>query len=365
MSDRKMIRMNTAHVQLWILKELEGRASTGPGSDSSDSDLASRRTSTASPLSSPTSLFPSGGNSVFGSTPPNADPLISRLGHLNIGQMQSWPNGGTSSSSSNGTIRASSFSQPFSNHGNTSQGINRSFSMASNQTTTSASTTRESFSVFSTLSRASQATSVTSRRTTIHESGTGRGYVSQKPSEPMLVLLLKATGNQGATPSASPFSVVVIQLDEKTAPNYERCSCQSHPDQCDITALERDKGKEDLSARIIEADELETWDLMRLRPSTRQGHAIDASISARQPKPLQRLRRVTLKFPDVRSRYRLSGRPCGCNRTRTTGDLKACLAEGHQGLLGELKQYHKKELRRFEEAQRNRQDVILGPMTRG
>lgn len=181
----------------------------------------------------------------------------------------------------------------------------------------------------------------------------------------MLVLLLKATGDQSNVPSRSRFSVLVINLDEKTAPNYERCSCQSHPDQCDITALERDKGRDDLSARIIEADDLESWDFMRFRPSTRQGLAIDASLSAKQPKALQKLRRVTLKFPDVRSRHRLGGRPCSCNKTRTTGELMACLKEKHQGLLGELRQYHKKELGRFEEAQRKRKDVILGPMASG
>jgi hypothetical protein len=191
----------------------------------------------------------------------------------------------------------------------------------------------------------------------------------------MLVLLLKSTSNQVGSPigsSAPPFSVIVIQLDETTTPNYERCSCQSHPDQCDITALERDKGKVDLSARIIEADELDAWDLMRFRPSTRQGQlssdaSAAASFFAKQPKPLANLRRVTLKFPDVESRCRLSGRPCSCNKTKTktTGDVMACLGEKHQGLLGELRQYHKKELGRFEEAQRKKKDLVLGAMSNG
>ncbi|KIW62548.1 hypothetical protein PV04_10715 [Phialophora macrospora] len=366
MSDGKTLQVNTAHVQLWIAKELEGRATTGPGSDS-DSDRASRRTSTTSPLSSPTSAYP--GGSYFNSrlTPPNADPLIARLGHFNIGQRHDWHNGG---SLSNGTVRGSGVFQSFSNHGGPPQGINRVDSIASIQTTTSLSQ-----SIFSSPSKASQATSATSRKIAGPENGTGRGFVYQRPSEPMLVLLLKSTSTQVGSPigsSAPPFSVIVIQLDETTTPNYERCSCQSHPDQCDITALERDKGRVDLSARIIEADELDAWDLMRLRPSTRQGQlssdaSAAASFFAKQPKPLANLRRVTLKFPDAASRCRLSGRPCGCNKskTKTTGDVMACLAEKHQGLLGELRQYHKKELGRFEEAQRKKKDLIMGAMSSG
>ncbi|KAJ9608441.1 hypothetical protein H2200_007429 [Cladophialophora chaetospira] len=365
MSGGKTPLVYSAHVQLWIPKELEGRASSGPGSDS-DLDLASRRTSNASPLSSPTSLYPGTSNFNFGTTPPNTDLLTNRLGHLNLSQRQNWPNGGSLSSSSNGTIRGSSFSQSLPYHHAPPLGINRATSMASTHTTASASTARESISVFSDQSRTSRATSVTSRKITGLDSGTGRGYVYQKPSEPMLVLFLKSTNNQVTTTNAPPFSVVVIQLDEKTAPNYERCRCQSHPDQCDITALERDKGKDDLFARIIEADELGSWDLMRFRPSPRQNQlSTDTATFAKQPKPLQKLRRVTLKFPDVQSRYRLSGRPCGCHKTKTTGELMACLREKHQGLLGELRQYHRKELGRFEEAQRKRKDVILGPMANG
>ncbi|OCT48268.1 hypothetical protein CLCR_04046 [Cladophialophora carrionii] len=376
MSDRKTPRVHTAHVQLWIAKELDGRASTGPGSDS-DLDASSRRTSTASPRSSPTAPYPGGGSHLnVRSVPPTTDPLINRLSHFNIGQRQAWHNGGPSS---NGVSPGRGLPRPFPFHAALPpQGINRADSMASIQTTTSASTARESHSIFSSQSKASRSTSATSRKLASPDFGTGRGYVYQKPVEPLLVLLLKSTPDStvqvgpahGVKNAPPPFSVVIIQLDENTAPNYERCSCQSHPDQCDITALERDRGKDDLSARIVEADELEAWDLMRLRPSTRQGQvsadaATAATFFARQPKPLPKLRRVTLKFPDVQSRYRLSGRPCSCNKTRTTGELRACLAEKHQGLLGQIRQYHKKELERFEEAQRRRSDVILGPMASG
>ncbi|EXJ54527.1 hypothetical protein A1O7_09867 [Cladophialophora yegresii CBS 114405] len=376
MSDRKEPGVHTAHVQLWIAKELDGRVSTGPGSDS-ELDSSSRRASIVSTRCSPTIPSP-GGESNFNvrSMPPNADPLINRLSHFNIGHRQAWHNGVPSC---NGVSPGRGLPRPFPNHAPLSpQRVNRAVSMASIQTATSASMTRESHSIFSTQSKDSRSTSTKSRKLASPDLGTGRGYVYQKPMEPLLVLLLKSTtdptaqvGLANSTKNApQPFSVVIIQLDENTAPNYERCSCQNHPShpyQCDVTALERDKGKQDLSARIIEADELEAWDLMRLRPSNRQGQlSADASAAAaffaKQPKPLPKLRRVTLTFPDVQSRYRLSGRPCSCNKTRTTAELKACLEAGHQGLLGRVRQYHKKELDRFEEAQRKKQDVVMGPM---
>ncbi|KIX08130.1 uncharacterized protein Z518_02786 [Rhinocladiella mackenziei CBS 650.93] len=351
-SDRNTSRVDTAHIQLWISKELEGRASRTSESVVEPGPL-SRQNSALSDIASPISLY-SGGD--FGATndPRLSDPLISRLAYLNVNNAQP----ARSPPSSNSTIRESVFSRSPRNQSIPDPRVSRATSISSTQTTSSISMTRDSVSG---MSSAEINSSGTSSRVTTVDHGSGRGYVHHKPTPPMLVLLLKSGNSQlDSQLSPAPFTVVTVQLDEKTAPNFERCKCQSHPGHCKITALERSKGTEDLVANITEASDLNSWDLMSFRTPRRENQSLSPSSIRAQPRPLQKLRRLTLTFSNTESRHNLSGRPCGC-KIKLTADLMTCLKEKHQGLLGNLKQLHKKELQSFEKSQRTKEDVVLAP----
>lgn len=82
-----------------------------------------------------------------------------------------------------------------------------------------------------------------------------RGYVFQKPTVPIRVLWLKPSNSHAkSTAKYAPLSVVSIQLDGQ-ATNYERCNCQNPKRNCNISTLECDKGKTELVARILEAND--------------------------------------------------------------------------------------------------------------
>lgn len=164
----------------------------------------------------------------------------------------------------------------------------------------------------------------------------------------MLVLFLKSKETRELQ-QGPPFSFVAIQIDEDTAPNFERCKCQSD-NTCPTAAIERKRGADTILAYRFEAADLDSWDVSELGMAKRQG------LSA---KVFGNLRRVALKFPAPKAREYFGGKSCGC-KLRTIRDLKGCIQKGHQGIFGEVKQIGRRALEGWNKAQDERKDVVLG-----
>jgi hypothetical protein len=164
----------------------------------------------------------------------------------------------------------------------------------------------------------------------------------------MLVLFLKSKETQQLQQSP-PFSFVAIQIDEDTAPNFERCSCQGGS-TCSIAAIERKRGAETILAHRLEAAGLDGWDVTKLGMAKREG--LSAYVC-------RNLRRVSLTFPAPKAREHFSGKPCRC-KVRTIGERKECIQAGHQGIFGEVRQIGRRALEQWNRAQAERKDVVMG-----
>ena len=113
--------------------------------------------------------------------------------------------------------------------------------------------------------------------------------------------------------------------EDGTGPNPERCNCQTFRD-CRITALEqRRKGFSSLPAKRLENHA--KWNLLRL-PWAPDWWG---------------LHRVSILFPTVEARYKFSGGHCDCRKV-TEGDVSECVSKQHQGLLGLVKVYHRRQM---------------------
>ncbi|KAH7254618.1 hypothetical protein B0J15DRAFT_512840 [Fusarium solani] len=167
--------------------------------------------------------------------------------------------------------------------------------------------------------------------------GTGYGTIRQPPRSPLLVLFTRPKGPE------SRRSIVAITLDEWMEPQMHRCKCLQSP-ECPITALE--SSRKVINARRFDGDK---WDLLRLAASRggeqyRWGGLI----------------RVSIWFPAPDLRKKFGGGPCQCSK-ETEGELEACHLQGHQGLLGVVRDFHRRLLIQYYNQTDNRVDVVNRP----
>jgi hypothetical protein len=142
-------------------------------------------------------------------------------------------------------------------------------------------------------------------------------------------------------------SIVAITLDDGTKPNLDRCKCLQPNKACRITALERNRG---ISSSMLDARRLERrakWDLLPLSAS----RLTDAAPA------WGNICRVSILFPTVQARLLFGGGYCECP-TANEGDVDECLARQHQGLLGIVKAYHRRQLVLWQDRNDNLTDVV-------
>ncbi|PTD02098.1 hypothetical protein FCULG_00012203 [Fusarium culmorum] len=172
---------------------------------------------------------------------------------------------------------------------------------------------------------------------TVNGSSTGTGYgtIRTRPRSPLLVLF---TGPKGPE---SRRSIVAITLDKGTVPDWNSCKCARWPTECRITALQNERGR--LEAWRFDGD---TWDLLRLAVA-RHG----------EQRRWDGLIRVSIGFayPDLRSKF--GGAPCKCYKV-TEGEVETCHLQGHQGLLGVMRDFHRRLLTQYRNQTDSQVDVI-------
>jgi len=179
-----------------------------------------------------------------------------------------------------------------------------------------------------------------------NSTGTGYGTIRARPRNPLLVLFTR-------DPTTARRSIVAITLDDETKPNLSRCKCLQSL-TCPITALEREKrGLGGLSSSsMLLAQRLENrqrWDLLPLAASRSTDTASWDGLC-----------RVSILFPTAEARNGFGGGYCQC-RTVTEGDVDACLEACHQGLLGVVKVYHRRQLVLWREQTETQTHVVDHP----
>ncbi|KAK4210057.1 hypothetical protein QBC37DRAFT_429290 [Rhypophila decipiens] len=172
------------------------------------------------------------------------------------------------------------------------------------------------------------------------------GALHCMPTDPLLVLFTKnlKTGLPG---------IVSVAVDDTIIANYAVCHCLTGiaPDgsECRISAIERSGGGKPLNLLRLGSggtvastyDGRSQWDLLPLA-ETRRGER--SSRQRRSNKAWCNVIRVSICHQTKADRFHFSGTPCGCPRPKKVGDLIACLALGHRGLLGCLKEWYRNEL---------------------
>lgn len=146
--------------------------------------------------------------------------------------------------------------------------------------------------------------------------GISHGWIRPRIRNPLLVLFTRCC-------ETSRRSIVAITIDDETKPTPERCNCLDFQD-CRITALEQRHGR---SLRAHRLENRAKWDLLPLlsAPSWNE------------------LRRVSILFPTPETRFRFGGGYCEC-QLLTDGDVDGCLSSQHQGLLGIVRAYHRRQM---------------------
>ncbi|CEI60275.1 hypothetical protein FVEN_g6444 [Fusarium venenatum] len=167
--------------------------------------------------------------------------------------------------------------------------------------------------------------------------GTGYGTVRNPPRNPLLVLFTRPKGPE------SRRSIVAITLHTKTMPNRTTCKCEQTT-ECKITALQNAHSLVD--AHKFEGDK---WDLLRLVASRHD-----------MPRRWDKLIRVSIMFPAPLLRMKFGGGPCWCSN-RTEGELEVCHLQGHQGLLGVVRDYHRRLLIQYHNETDNQLDLVNHP----
>ncbi|WXC44661.1 hypothetical protein QX201_004395 [Fusarium graminearum] len=172
---------------------------------------------------------------------------------------------------------------------------------------------------------------------TINGSSTGTGYgtIRTRPRSPLLVLF---TGPKGPE---SRRSIVAITLDKGTVPDWNSCKCARWPAECRITALQNEQGR--LEAWRFDGD---TWDLLRLAVA-RHG----------EQRRWDGLIRVSIGFAYPNLRKKFGGAPCKCYKV-TEGEVEACHLQGHQGLLGVVRDFHRRLLTQYRNQTDSQVDVV-------
>ncbi|UZP36991.1 hypothetical protein NXS19_004807 [Fusarium pseudograminearum] len=165
--------------------------------------------------------------------------------------------------------------------------------------------------------------------------GTGRGTIRTSLRSPLLVLFTKPKVSE------SRRSIVAITLDKGTVPDWSSCKCSRWPAECHITALQNERGR--LEARRYDGD---TWDLLRLAVARNgEQHRWDGLI------------RVSIWFPAPDLEEKFGGAPCKCSSV-TEGEVEACHLQGHQGLLGVVRDFHRRLLTQYRNQTDSQVDVV-------
>ncbi|KAM7202919.1 hypothetical protein V8F20_004166 [Naviculisporaceae sp. PSN 640] len=174
----------------------------------------------------------------------------------------------------------------------------------------------------------------------------GTGTLHCMPTDPLMVLFTK--GSRG-------LSIVAVPVDDDIMANYGVCHCLTGvgPDGngCKISALERSGSSRpldllrlgegaDMGSPRVGESQLDILPLAEKRRGER---------SARQRRSSRRwstIIRISILHQSVLNRFHFSGRPCGCPPPRacTEGELMQCLAAGHRGRVGLLKEWYRREL---------------------
>lgn len=189
---------------------------------------------------------------------------------------------------------------------------------------------------------------------TVSTGSNSTGFVHRTPPKPKLVLFTQSEKDQKV-------SFVSIDIDEETQVNAERCNCRrAGPDgsSCKITALERNRGNANLEARRFETSKRGDmdWNLARL--------ALNGPATPNEITAWPDLKRVSFMFPTPQARARFGGMPNKCRcKTKTEGELRECLIQGHKGLLGEVQEFYRQQMNDYHKLRyEGHQQVVNGLM---
>ena len=185
-----------------------------------------------------------------------------------------------------------------------------------------------SSAAFSTTSYSSIEDPVTAR---IDErtAATAWGMKRPLPRNPLLIMFTR--GQQ------SRHSLVAITIDDDTKPNPERCNCQKYRD-CRTTALER---RPSSTLRVKRLENCAKWNLL---PVISSGNKWDGLL------------RVSILFSTVEARHKFGGSSCNC-RVLTELDVDACLRDRHQGLLGVVRNYFRRQMVMWQQEKDGQREV--------
>ncbi|KAK2055404.1 hypothetical protein LY76DRAFT_520520 [Colletotrichum caudatum] len=190
------------------------------------------------------------------------------------------------------------------------------------------------------------------RTVTVSIGGYTTGTVHRRPPKPMLVFFTQNTKTRKP-------SMVAVDIDEDTEVNPDRCNCRrSGRDglSCHIAAIEQNQGNVDMSVRRFESRDGDVdWNVARLALG-RRGEEEYADAAWKN------VRRISIWFPTPQDRAKFGGTPnmCQCS-ARTEADLSACLQRRHKGLLGLVRESGRQQLNEYHRARfASQHDVVRG-----
>ena len=165
--------------------------------------------------------------------------------------------------------------------------------------------------------------------------GTVFGTIRSPPRNPLLVFFTLDNTN----PRAPKRSFVAVKIDDKTRPNPSRCECYRFND-CRVAALVQQSNGFLPTLRAQRLENNGQWDLLPLAEAPDWGG----------------VQRISILFPSVEARRRFSGQNCDCRKV-TEGEVEACISQYHEGLLGIVRVYQRRQMIRWQE-QRDRQVAV-------
>ncbi|TIC91276.1 hypothetical protein CH35J_011194 [Colletotrichum higginsianum] len=215
----------------------------------------------------------------------------------------------------------------------------RTFSMSSNISTTTAPSNNSS--------SGSEA-----RTATVSIGGHTTGTVHRRPPKPMLVLFTR-------NPQTGALTMVTVDIDEDTEVNPDRCNCRRSGrdgSSCQIAAIEQSRGKVEMSVRRFESHDGDVdWNLAKLALG-RRGEREHAAAAWKD------VRRISIMFPTAEDRAKFGGTPNNCQcSTRTEAELGQCLKKMHKGFLGLVRESGRQQLNEYHRTRFGSQhDVVRG-----
>jgi hypothetical protein len=249
----------------------------------------------------------------------------------------------------------------------------RTGSLSSNSTSSTETMRRQnggrqgSFSAPSVNTMATSMSTATARSVSVsgHGNTASVGTLHCKPSEPLLVLFTRdlETGTHG---------IVALSLEQRVTANFEACKCTTRPG-CLVTAIEAIRGQGG-GSDILPVTRLGGiagapmwWDILSLAESmkSRRSSMESSGAAGGGSRAWQRVIRVSMQFETLDDRKRFAGQPCTCER-KLQGQLMACLAEGHRGHLGIVREtYRRQKVDWYERRYRQQVNMVDKPQRLG